>query len=180
MKMVLAHTLNENERNFRLFMLNKLSEINLSVSDLMPEFNYLEYKKPDIISKVKLSSLFIVIINRNTKFLNTIFELIDIAIQSNIPTLILIEKNINLIDSDRLEKHIVRFDIKNPTDAIDYITNKITTNVNNQIENKPINPAWIIGGGIALWAFLNALKDSNENQKIKTKRSKRKKELADV
>ncbi len=155
MKVFLSYSLNDSNLHVIPMLVNHLKNQGLEpFTSYQSSDNY-----PFNDFKSNNTSLFIALLTRSGKQSSKVLNEWMNAINTKIPTIALVENTVSLPNNYLHLPNILRFNIGNPTDAI----NQIQINRNDSIHSKKNDSnamAWILGG-IAAIALIKLLSDED-------------------
>ncbi len=140
MRAYLSYSISNNEHYLASILSSSLWNNGFSVDSTHGESEeYLAYLK------ILNSNLFIGFLSANGDNLDKVVYEHSVAVEKNIPSILLIEDEIHQLPTGFVNHNIIYFNRHNPQPAIDLITKNT-----KKKENKPNNAfAWLFGGAIA-------------------------------
>ena len=141
---VLSYSLNDKEDHFISILSSMIQE-----EGFIPISNDMFQKRNGgreyFYNLIKSSHLFIGIISEDSTDKNNVIDEYNIALEGKIPALLLIDDKININMDITSQPTIVKFNRKNPEEAIEYIQERIKASRQmKKINDKAL--AWLLGG----------------------------------
>lgn len=151
MKAFISYSLNDSEQFILTILSRRLKEYGFTIwSTYNDSENILDFKT---FTQINKSNLFIGIITKSGNANNRVFNEWKEAVKMQIPSLLLVEDNVNIKPEILKYNNVLLFNRQNPSDAINKVKQRIEQSQRQQ--TKPVKKndnthAWILGGAAAL------------------------------
>lgn len=163
MRAFISYSINDSEQYVLSILARKLKEQGFIVTS---SYNlYSTLVDFQIYSQLNKSSLFIGIITGDGSDINRVYDEWKIALQKNIPAILLIEDIVEVGQELQNHPNIIRFNKAQPETSIENVRQKIDASrqPNNQVGKQNTNntTAWLLGG-LAVLALIGLLSNDED------------------
>lgn len=153
-KAFISYALRDSEQFVLTLLSNLLREEGYSINSSYDDYNYLVQRATH--NNITKSSLFIGLITQYGDRNQNVFNEWKVALDSKIPSLLLLEDSVNISPELMNHPNVVRFNRHYPNQQIEQIKTKIKNSKVNSENNSAMG--WILGG-IAALAIIKLLSD---------------------
>ena len=150
----ISYSLRDSEQFVLTLLSNLLREEGFSIDSSYADYNNLIHRSTH--NNILNSSLFIGLITQYNSGNQSVFNEWKVALDNNIPNLLLVEDSVNISNELLIHPNIIRFNRHYPNPQIEQIKINIKNYKNNSPNNSTVG--WILGGLAAL-AIIKLLSD---------------------